>query len=461
MTVRALAGLAVFNLFLGGVGATWLWALRGWNSWRDLVRILGIAYMLGVALTGVTLSLELAFGVPFTLASVVLTGAGLAFVALVLRRPLARWRPCPQQGVIRGARIVAGVFGLLLIVYLETLFRAARLAPLSAWDAWAFWVPKAKAIYFFQGLDEQFFREIVNPTYPPLVPALEAATFLFMGSADAVSLHMQFWFFTCGFVGAVAGLLSQRVRPVFLWPSLLLVLVAPRVVGHTLDPQADFLLDYFFTLSALIVGLWLLEREPWLLVASATFLSAALVTKRDGMMLAACVIVAAVVASWRERRYAWPRLAVVGALALAASIPWRVWFMSRGLTGELPTAGLLSVFDDFDRAWPALESALGVVFDYDLWLLVVPLALVAIALAFLAGVRILPTYALTLYAFVFAGLVWVLWSFTELELPFVQDESVNPIVRLTGSIVVASAALVPLLLEAAWSGSDDAVKEVA
>jgi hypothetical protein len=51
----------------------------------------------------------------------------------------------------------------------------------------------------------------------------------------------------------------------------------------------------------------------------------------------------------------------------------------------------------------------------------------------------------------------VLWSFTELELPFVQDEGVNPIVRLTGSLVIVSGAMLPLLFDAAWRGSDRAV----
>ena len=55
----------------------------------------------------------------------------------------------------------------------------------------------------------------------------------------------------------------------------------------------------------------------------------------------------------------------------------------------------------------------------------------------------------------------MLWSFTELELPFVQDEGVNPIVRLSASLVVAAAAILPLLLDAAWRGSDrPAVEEL-
>jgi hypothetical protein len=139
---------------------------------------------------------------------------------------------------------------------------------------------------------------------------------------------------------------------------------------------------------------------------------------------------------------------------LVLAVPWRIWFTSRELTGDLPGTGLLGLFDYLDRPWPAFRSVLDAHGDFDLWLLVLPLAAVAVGLAFVAGARVLPTYAALLYGLAVAGFVWVLWSFTELELPFVQDEGVNPIVRLTGSLVVLSAALVPLLLDAAWRGTD-------
>jgi len=446
--------LVAYNAFLLAVGIAVLAALRGWRSWSDLARCAGLAYLLGVGLVGVALTLELVVGVPFSMATLLLTGAGLVVVALTLRAPLARWRPSLPPDRPGGLGFVTLAFGLLVVVCLEALFRAGRLAGLSAWDAWAFWVPKAKAIYFFGGLDEQFFRELANPTYPPLLPALEAGAFHFMGSADVVTLHLQFWFFACGFAAAVAGLLAPRVSPFLLWPFLLLVLVAPRVAGRNLDPQADFLLDYFFALAALLVALWLVEREPWLLASACLLMAAALLTKREGLMLVACLVAAAFVGSWRHRRYAWPRLGLAAAVALAAAIPWRIWFSSRDLTGELPAAGALALFDHLDRAWPALDSALTALFDYDLWLVILPLVVVAVLLAYVGGARVIPTFALALYALTTAGITWALWAFTELELPFVQDEGVNPIVRLSGSLVVASAALVPLLLDAAWHGSD-------
>ena len=213
MTVRALVGLAVFNLFLLGVGTATLAALRGWRTWHDLVRIGGLAYLLGVALMGVTLSIELVLGIPFSFATIVLTGAALALAAVALRRPLARWRPELPDTRAQGVALVALAGAALVVVYLEALFRSARLSSLSAWDAWAFWVPKAKAIYFFGDLDEQFFRELANPSYPPLVPALEASAFHFMGSADVVTLNVQFWFFACGSPQRSRGCSPRASRP--------------------------------------------------------------------------------------------------------------------------------------------------------------------------------------------------------------------------------------------------------
>jgi hypothetical protein len=448
----------LLNLFALVVGCGVLWGIRGWRSWVELLRLSGLAYMVGVGAIGIMLTLELVVGVPFSLATILLTGLGLMAAGFLVGCRLHRTRPTLRDGRTPRIGLVAAVLAPLVVVYLEALFRAGRLSGLYAWDAWAFWVPKAKAIYFFGGLDEQFFSELPNATYPPLVPALEAAAFHFMGSADVVTLHLQFWFFLAGFVAAVAGLLSPRVAPLLLWPFLLLVLVSPRIVGRTLEPQADFLLDYLFALGALLVALWLLERNPWQLAVATLFLGAAMLTKREGQLLAACVIAAALVASLRNRRFAWPRLALASACAFAIALPWRLWFTSHDLTGEFPVNGFTGLFQTTDRAWPAFESVVATAFDAGLWIAVPPLTVVAIALAFLGGARMLPTYAALLYGLALAGFTWVLWSFTELDLPIEQDEGVNPIVRLTAGLVILSAAFLPLILEAAWRGTDRATR---
>ena len=142
---------------------------------------------------------------------------------------------------------------------------------------------------------------------------------------------------------------------------------------------------------------WLVERHPWQLACATVFLGAAMLTKRDGQLLAACVLVGALVASWRWKRAAWPRLALVGGVALAVALPWRLWYTSHDLTGEFPENGLLGLADTADRFWPALRSVVTTLVDYDLWLLVLPLAGAAIVLAFLGGARVLPGYAALVY----------------------------------------------------------------
>ena len=453
MSVRSLVGLVALNAFALGVGAGLLWGIRGWRSWLELLRLSGFAYMLGIAGLGIAFTLELVVGVPFSIATIVFTGAALAAAGVLTGQKLGRSRPV--LGEFRVGRLWLLSVGLvaLVVVYLEALFRAGRLSGLYAWDAWSFWVPKAKAIYYFGGLDEQFFRELPGASYPPIVPLLEASAFEFMGSVDVVTLHLQFWFLLVGFVAAVAGLLVPRVSPVLLWSFVLLVLVSPRVVGRTLDPQADFTLDYFFALAALLVALWLLDRRPWQLASATLFLAATMLTKREGQLLALCVVVAAVATSWRERRWAWPRLASASACAVAVALPWRIWFTSRDLSGELPEHSG-GITENTDRWWPAFDSVLTAAFDSGLWTVVLPLAAAAIALAFLAGARRLPAYAALLYGLALAGFTWGIWSFTELALPIQQDEAVNPVVRLTAALVILSAALGPLLLDAAWRGGD-------
>jgi len=454
MTVRALLGLAVANVVVLAAGGCLLWGVRGLRSWAEAVRLSGLAYMVGVAAFGVASTVLLVAGVPYGVTTILVTSVVLAVSGLLLGQVFGRPPPRLRGGGAQGIGLVAASYVALVGVYLEALFRAGRLAPLSNFDGWAFWVPKAKAIYFFGGLDEQFFRELANPTYPPLVPALEAAAFHAMGSADTVTLHVQFWFFLTGFVAAVAGVLGPRVHAAVLGPILLVVLVAPRVVARSLEPQADFLLDYFFALAALLVALWLVERRAWQLSVASLFLAGAMLTKREGQLLAACVVVAALAASWSTRRAAWPRIALAAGCTLALALAWRLWFTSRDLTGELPASGFLGLFDHLDRPWPALQSVAGAVFDTGLWLLAVPLAVVAIVLALVAGARVLPAYVALVYGLAATGFVWVLWSFTELELPYEQDEGVNLLVRLCGSLVILSAGLVPLLLDAAWRGTD-------
>ncbi|MGZ4386347.1 MAG: hypothetical protein ACXVZO_05420, partial [Gaiellaceae bacterium] len=65
MTLVAIAGLVALNLLLLAAGSGVLWATCGWDSWLELARLAGVAYLAGVATVGVLLVLELTAGIPF------------------------------------------------------------------------------------------------------------------------------------------------------------------------------------------------------------------------------------------------------------------------------------------------------------------------------------------------------------------------------------------------------------
>jgi hypothetical protein len=449
MSWGAMLGVVALNAVFLLVGVAVLFALRGWRSWGELLRLCGLAYMLGVAATAVVLVWALIVTVPFSVATVLVAGALVAVVAIIAGVRLGRRLPPRPHVRVPAWSVVGAVCAALVVVYSEAMFRAGRLASLTEFDGWFFWVAKARAIFFIGDLDKQFFRELPHHGYPPLVPTVEAAAMRFMGSPDVVTLHLQFWFLFIGFVAALLGLLAPHVRALFLWPPLLLVLATPRVSGYALQAQADFLVEELLAVAALLLALWLLDRSDWQLVAAGILLAAAMLSKREGTLFGACIVLAALGATWPQRRSAWPRLVAVGLAAFAATLPWWILLHVRGLGAETPEAGAIGLFSHLDLAWPSLKLTFSTLFDYHQWLVVAPVAVLAIAGAFAAGARRLPGYAALLFVFGIAALTYSSWAFPSIP---ITKAPVNPIIRLTGWLVLVTPAVIPLVLEDGWRG---------
>ena len=454
MTLRAIGGLAAYNILVFGIGSGLLWGLGGWRSWTDLLRLAGVAYLLGLAAMMIVLTLELVVGIPVTLATAAVSGAAIFLAGGgigVLRGhprptlPSFRWR------VPRISLFVA-LFVAAIVVFLEALFRAGRLASIGLeWDGWAFWVPKAKALYFSGELDTEFLFALPpwTPSYPPGLPVLHGLAFHAMGSADSVTLHLQYWFYAVGFVAAVVGLIAPRVRPAILFPLLLVVLVTPSLVYQLVSVNADVPLAYLVGIAALLVVLWLEERQEWQLATATVLLSGAILTKREGLLLVACVVLAGFAASFRERRALWPRLAVAAVVAFAITLPWRFWFTAKGLPSDGPTSGYLGAFGYLERAWPAFELVVTTFFDRELWLVVPILAGVALGLAVVARAWRLSAFTAVFAGAALAAATWAIWANTALS--FTPDNADNPVVRLLGTPILVLALLTPLLLERAWA----------
>jgi hypothetical protein len=447
MTLRALVGVVALNGVYLIVGSSIVWAVRGLSSWRQWASLAGLAYLLGVATLGTVWVLLLIGGVPFGVLTIVTTACAVSLAALGLGRWTGRRLPEHQSSAaaLTALSLVTALGVAATGVFLEALFRAGRLQGLYAFDGWAFWIPKAKAIYAFGTLDEQFFTQLPGPTYPPLVPVLDAAAFHAMGSADVVTLHIQYWFFVVGFVASCAGLLSRHAPGWILWPFLLLALVAPRLSGHLLTPQADFLLQFFFCTAAIMACLWLVHEMTWQLPIVTVLLGAAVLTKREGVLLAAILLGALALVSLDRWRRALPRIAAVALGVAAIGLPWRLWYRDHGISGEAP-AGIQG---DLGRAVDALRLALDVFFDPSLWSVLTALLIATVVVAAIWGDRRQALLVGIVAAAIVLGGVWITVAYPDL--PITSDEALNPIVRYLGAVALFGAVTIPLLLAGVWT----------
>jgi hypothetical protein len=210
---------------------------------------------------------------------------------------------------------------------------------------------------------------------------------------------------------------------------------------------ADWPLDLFWVLSALFLVRWLWTREAWLLAGYGVTLAAALATKREGQLLAACLIGAALLATVRHPRRTWPAMVGVSALAYAVNVPWRIWWTSRHLLSETPGIDVGGITSNASRIWPSLKLVLDLQFEARAWLWLLPIALAAALLGLGVAGIVRETAVLYLLTTLFCvlGFTWILVSQPGLQLT--TRGSDTPIPRVVGAVVLLSAALAPLLLE--------------
>ena len=448
MTIT-LAGLLVLNLLFLLAGSGILWGVRGWSSWSEFAALAGIAYVCGLAAVCGLGTLVPIYGGGLSAGIILALVAGIgiagALVGVLRHRPLPaspQWPGLPSSGEGYLSLGAAAVTAAALFSF----FEVARIQPLTEWDAWAFWMTKAKAIYFFGGLPPWVFEHVAAPSYPLLIPTLSAMDFRFMGSADTTTLAVQWWLLVVGFVWTVFGLSRRMAPPWVVWAFVLSAVCMPELDKRLLGRTGDWPLDIFFAVSACALLNWIVTRENWLLAPYGLSLSAALLTKREGQLLAACLVVAGIAAAGARNRRTWLAIAGVAAIAYLPGIPWRIWWSSRGLLSDAPPGGWIhSTFGNSSRILPSFHLVLRLLFSYQMWLAVAPIAVVAAALCLpwvadrRPAVFFLVTFGLGIVAW-----AWVNW--TDPALPISTNPALNPTDRAVGSLVLLSVVCGPVLV---------------
>ncbi len=432
-----------------GLGAAILRATGTRISGR--IRLAGLSLALGWATFAVIASLALVVGLALSAWQIVALSAAVAAGTLlrIRRGPRSEGSEHSDEGWRRylglgAAGLLASYLGLLV---LRSLFASAD----TNYDSWAFWLSKAQAIYFFGGLDTSSggFTSFDNPEYPPAAPALDAAVFHFAGGVETSALPFQHALLGAAFFVAAAALLSTRVQGWILWPSLLVLALAPNIAFYLEAALADLAVAYFVGLGAIACALWLLEEMRGTLPLAGIFLAAASLTKTEGFMLSAVLVVALTLATLvrtRQPRRRRPLLLLAAAPILALSA-WKVWLAAN----DQPLGSVLYSVSDalrpgylaerIDRLTYAAGELLGLVFDPQRWLLIAPLALLA-GVVTLIRRPALGIFYLGWLVIGFVGLTSVYWI-SNADVAWHVGTSAN---RVAASLMVFAGVLLPLLL---------------
>jgi hypothetical protein len=446
-------GLAVLDVFLLVAGLGALYGIGFVRSGRDALRHAGLALITGWAAVGIAASTALILGAPLTRWVVAALALAIAAAGVVAGRRVAPY-PMRLMGEPGRESWVAVAGAAVLFVQLAALLRRALDAGApTQWDAWAFWLPKARSIIDFGGLDTAIggFTSFANPGYPPLVPAVEASAFAFMGNTTASPLALQHWLIAVAFFGALGSLLSVRVRPAILWPCLAMLALLPTftvLIGSSLGDEPLMLL---LGVGGACAALWLLERDARYATLAGLCFAAAALTKNEGLPIAVVIAVTmlGIAVARRPRRPLAPSLVLLAPIAALA--PWKVWLRVEDVyvPSDYRLSDLLHpavLGDRFDRLSYGASHLPAHMFDPGLWLLALPLMLAAVVLVAprrpaLAVLALAPIVAVP------AGLLIIYW----IGYPPVDWYVATTADRVVASAVVLATVFLPLLLAEASS----------
>ena len=430
-----LLGLLLLNalLWLAGAG---LLLLARWSSPRDLQHWMGLAYLVGVAWTGVVGGLLLVVGLSLDRVEIALT-AVLPIVAFAvvdrvraggaLESPSvagARWVPVP-------ALIVAGL----------TVVRCA-FQPLQDWDAWSFWAPKAESTVDFHGLSAAFYNSgVANADYPPFATALESAAFRFMGQFDTTLVNVQYGLLTFAFVAALAEVLRGSADPARLAIVLLLIAASPAVYLQTLSAYSDLPLAILVSLGAVL--LWQAVQDGTRAgypLATLAF-AAAMSTKVEGTPFVVAVVVAVLCFARPATGSRWPELGVLGVAAMISIVPWRLWLAANGVHGMYHPR-VSDIVDRPDRFVRALDALGANLVSPVRWLLLPAVVILGLVIGWTAGRRPEVLFVLGTVALSVLAMDLTYWL-TNYSFAWHVATSAN---RVVTTPALVAAAFTPLLL---------------
>ena len=265
------AGVLVLNAAFLAAGYALLGPARWRLSWAGVALLVGAGSVGTLVFFATILGLHASLPVAAAVTAAVVVGGFLFWrrnpvaAAPSQVRPLSSW--------------AAAAFGVVAAVCAVGVVGGFRSAP---WldDVWGIWLPKGLALWH-HGLDERLFApsgQYVTfgvPDYPLWWSVVTSLDVQAVGGLDVRVVCAQLALLTVAFVGAVARLLWDCVRPPVLAGSLLLLVLSPELWRHVQGGVADLPLAIYLALAVVAGARWLQTREPFLLALAGLALAVA------------------------------------------------------------------------------------------------------------------------------------------------------------------------------------------
>jgi hypothetical protein len=244
-------------------------------------------------------------------------------------------------------------------------------------------------------------------------------------------------------------MLADRVHELVLWLVVGAVALAPAVFDQLLTAYADIPLALLFAVGVAAAGRWLLTDERWALAVAALCFGGALLTKNEGTLFVVAAFVGLAVAAASR----WRALAVAAAADLLMLLPWKVYVRVHDLHDINYSLG-----DTFDAGH--VHGRLGVgpiafrtlaeqMLDPLQWGLLGPIFVLLFVAAAVLGPRRLALFGAVTTLLSWLGLSWI-YVVSHYEYSAYLGSTKK---RVVASVVLAAAALIPLLASEAWASA--------
>jgi hypothetical protein len=430
-SILAIGTSALGLLFAGAKGCAWTTGDR-----------IALGYAVGFALVGITVAHLALIGVAVGPRELLLGGAALVALDVTSRR-----RRRSSRVVSSGDRRRVGVtervcLATIGVVGATALVGFARI-PLQAWDGWVIWASRARSLYEWGGVQSApFVSPAYGPThldYPIVLPSIEALVFRSLGRFDGRLVHIELVGLLLAFLLALWTLLRRNApRPVVAL-IVLSIAVSPAVIGQLASNYADVPLAFFIALGLVALVLSIESRSWRLLCVAALFMSAASLTKNEGLLFAIVALVSAWVVFPGARR----RVSLTVVTLFVAVAPWRIFLALHGISNtDFRLENVLNVSyltQHSNRALPALSRLTGSALVP--WDVLPLLAVVALLLALTSGLYRRSAFLVIWLGVSLAGLV-AIYVISNSPIAEHLDQSAN---RVVASLVIGAASFVPLL----------------